>query len=286
MRQTLEPRVLYVNTPYHAQSQLPNFDAAPKDFNDISVYSDNAFAGIDRVSDTHQFTAGVTTRWLDAQTGVEAMRLGIVQRYLFRTQRITPAPQDSAEVEGPPLEQRLSDVLLLGSSTIWPHWTLNAVLQYNPDVGRPVRTITGVRYSPGPFRTVNVNYRYNRGATEQVELGWQWPIYQSTPAKSSGQSCTGSWYAVGRLNYSMRDSRMTDSLVGTEYDAGCWIGRVVAERVSTGRSEATTRLMFQLELVGLSRLGSNPLRALKDNIPGYRLLREERSTADSAAIYD
>ena len=56
--------------------------------------------------------------------------------------------------------------------------------------------------------------------------------------------------------------------------------------VSTGRSEATTRLMFQLELVGLSRLGSNPLRALKDNIPGYRLLREERSTADSAAIYD
>jgi LPS-assembly protein len=34
--------------------------------------------------------------------------------------------------------------------------------------------------------------------------------------------------------------------------------------------------MLQLELVGLSRLGSNPLRVLKDNIPGYRLLREER----------
>jgi LPS-assembly protein len=50
---------------------------------------------------------------------------------------------------------------------------------------------------------------------------------------------------------------------------------VVAERLSTGRSEATTRLMFQLELVGLSRLGSNPLRALRDNIPGYRLLRDD-----------
>ena len=36
--------------------------------------------------------------------------------------------------------------------------------------------------------------------------------------------------------------------------------------------------MLQLELVGLSRLGSNPLQALKDNIPGYRLLREPRST--------
>jgi LPS-assembly protein len=74
----------------------------------------------------------------------------------------------------------------------------------------------------------------------------------------------------------MKDSRITDSLAGLEYDAGCWIARVVAERVSTGRSEANTRLMLQLELVGLSRLGSNPLNALKDNIPGYTLLREDR----------
>jgi LPS-assembly protein len=70
-------------------------------------------------------------------------------------------------------------------------------------------------------------------------------------------------------------------VVGVEYDAGCWIGRVVAERLSTGRSEATTRLLLQLELVGLSRLGSNPLAVLRDNIPGYRLLRDE--PAESAA---
>ena len=78
------------------------------------------------------------------------------------------------------------------------------------------------------------------------------------------------------MNYSLRDSRVTDSLLGAEYDAGCWILRVVSERLSTGRSEATTRLLLQLELVGLSRLGSNPLQVLKDNIPGYRLLREDR----------
>ncbi|MED5621509.1 LPS-assembly protein LptD [Ideonella sp. BN130291] len=286
MRQTLEPRLLYVNTPYRAQSQLPNFDAAGKDFNEISVYSDNAFAGVDRVSDTHQLAAGVTTRWLDAQTGVEAMRLGIVQRYLFRDQQITPAPQGGVAVEGEPLTQPLSDVLLLASSTIWPHWTVSGAVQYNPDTSRVVRSVTGVRYSPGPFRTVNLNYRFTRGSLEQAELGWQWPIYQSARDKNSSGSCSGSWYGVGRLNYSMRDRRLTDSLVGMEYDAGCWIGRVVAERVSTGRSEATTRLMLQLELVGLSRLGSNPLRALKDNIPGYRLLREERGKDAAGATYD
>jgi LPS-assembly protein len=55
----------------------------------------------------------------------------------------------------------------------------------------------------------------------------------------------------------------------------------VAERVSVGRTQANTRIMFQLELVGLSRisLGSNPLRALKDNIPGYTLLRDDSKAA-------
>jgi hypothetical protein len=84
---------------------------------------------------------------------------------------------------------------------------------------------------------------------------------------------------VGRVNYSLKDRRVTDSVLGLEYDAGCWIARVVAMRMSTGRSEATTRLGIQLELTGFSKLnvGSNPLKVLKDNIPGYRLLREEPS---------
>ena len=79
----------------------------------------------------------------------------------------------------------------------------------------------------------------------------------------------------------MKDRRLTDSILGVEYDAGCWIGRVVAEQLSTGRTQATTRLLLQLELVGLSRIGSNPLKVLKDNIPGYRLLRDERGTGST-----
>ena len=99
------------------------------------------------------------------------------------------------------------------------------------------------------------------------------------PRHAVGRLLRGTLYSVGRVNYSLKDSRVTDSVLGLEYDAGCWIGRIVAERVSTGRSEATTRLMLQLELVGLSRIGSNPLKVLKDNIPGYRLLRDDPRSA-------
>ena len=34
------------------------------------------------------------------------------------------------------------------------------------------------------------------------------------------------------------------------------------------------RIMFQLELVGFTRVGINPLQTLKDNIPRYQNLRD------------
>ena len=285
MRQTLEPRLLYVYTPYRAQSQLPNYDAAAKDFSFSSIYTDNQFAGIDRVSDANTLTAGLTTRFVDPANGGEAARLGLVQRYLFRTQRVTAKVDGSPE--GVPVDQRLSDALLLGSTNVLPGWSLDAAVQYSPALRRSVNSVLGVRYSPGPMRTFSTTYRLARGQAEQLEFGWQWPVWsregKGSPGASSGSGsssrgsgCGGTWYAVGRINYSLEDSRITDSVLGVEYDAGCWITRLVAERLSTGRSEATTRAMFQLELVGLSRIGSNPLKVLKDNIPGYRLLREER----------
>jgi LPS-assembly protein len=288
VRQTLEPRLFYVNTPYRRQEDLPNFDAYPKDFNFDSVFTENAFSGVDRVSDSNQLTAGVVSRILDPDTGAEALRLGLAQRYRFRDQRITP--------DGVPQTQRFSDVLVFGSTSLVPRWTFDTAAQFNPDSHRIERSLASVRYSPGPYRTLGMTYRLTRGLSEQVELGWQWPLYgpargdrSDDPAPrpaASRAGCGGTLYGVGHVNYSTRDSRLTDSIVGLEYDAGCWIGRIVVERLSTGRSEATTRLLLQLELVGLSRIGSSPLRVLKDNVPGYQLLREERTTATPFTPYD
>jgi LPS-assembly protein len=282
--QTLEPRVRYLNTPLRDQSVLPNFDAAANDFNIVSIYGDNAFTGIDRVSDAHQVTAGATSRWLDRTSGEEKLRMGAVQRYLLRDQIITP--------DGVPVTQRFSDVLLFGQSNISPRWTLAGAVQFSPETDRATRSVLSARYSAGPFRNLGLGYRFVRGASEQVDIGWQWPLYRRVvsrdepSARATPEGCGGTLYGVGRVNYSQRDRRVTDSIVGLEYDAGCWIGRLVAERLSTGRSEATTRLLLQLELVGLSRLGSNPLRVLKQNVPGYTLLRDEARPIPPPPVYE
>lgn len=293
LTQTLEPRIQYVRTPYKDQSFLPLFDSAPRDFNQYAIYNENAFTGGDRISDANQVTVGVTSRLVDDMTGVEAMRLGIVQKLLLADQRINPDGPD-------PITQRLSDLLLLGSTSVIPKWSLDGTAQFNAQNHAMSRGLMGVRYSPGPWRTVGLAYRYTRDASEQVDLGWQWPLAGPVPSTAqvrdqavadpmnltgrrpiNGSACGGTWYSVGRMSYSMRDSRLTDALLGVEYDAGCWIGRVVAERVSVGRDQASTRLMFQLELAGLSRisLGTNPLRTLKDNIPGYQLLHDDSVAA-------
>lgn len=279
--QTLEPRLQYLRTPYRDQSMLPNFDSSPLDYTFDTIYFDNAFSGADRVSDANQLNMGLTTRIIDQRSGGEMLRLGAVQRYLFEDQLTTP--------DNKPQTQRLPNLLLLGSTSVIPNWTLSTTLQYNSEANNVPNSSFGARYSPGDWRTVSATFRETRGTNKQLDVGWQWPIagqapprYEAEAGSRSSGDCRGStWYNVGRFNYNLIDSRVTDSLFGIEYDGGCWVGRLVAERVSTGQSEATTRLMFQLELVGLSRLGSSPLRALKDNIPGYRLLRDVRGVVAS-----
>jgi LPS-assembly protein len=271
VRQSLEPRLLYVNTPFRDQTNLPNFDSAAKDFNFDSIYTDNPFSGVDRVSDLHALSVGATSRWVSASQGEEILRLGAVQRFLFRDQRITP--------DGQPVTQRFSDLLLAAAAHLDDRWWADGTLEFNPETNRSVRSVMRARYSPGPFKTVSVAYRFARAQSEQVELAWQWPIY-GTPVTSRGansNACSGAWYSAGRVQYSLRDKRLTDSVLGFEYDAGCWVMRWGVERLSTGRAETKTQLMFQLELVGLSQVGSNALKVLKDNVPGYRRLSSDRS---------
>lgn len=284
-RQTLEPRAFYVNTPYRDQSQLPNYDSGASDFNFATIYTENAFVGNDRISDSNLLTLGVTTRLLNPDTGAEAARFGIAQRLRFRDQNVTLLPTD------PPVVDRISD-LLLGASVNWdPKWAFDSTVQFNPKTEQSVRSTIGARYNPGNYRAVTAAYRYQRDVSEQIDVGWQWPVNDLWGDRGQdlgagrGQG-EGRWYSVGRLNYSLNEGKLVDAVIGFEYDAGCWLGRAVLQRLQTSTSSATQRIMFQLEFVGFTRLGVNPLQTLKDNIPNYQYLREQTSSPSRFSNYD
>jgi len=275
-RQTLEPRAFYVLTPYRNQGLLPNYDSGINDFNFASIFTENQFVGNDRISDNNLLTLGASTRLLDSETGGEAARFSVAQRLRFKDQLVT-LPGGTPERKG------FSDMLLAASVNLDSRWSFDSAVQFNADTRRSIRSTIGARYAPGNYRVVSAAYRFQRGASEQIDVGWQWPINDLWGDRGQdlgdgrGQG-EGRWYSVGRMNFSMRDGKLVDSVIGLEYDGGCWIGRIVLDRLQTSTSTANQRILFQLEFVGFSRLGSSPLRTLKENIPHYQYLRETTST--------
>jgi LPS-assembly protein len=276
--QTLEPRAFYARTPYRDQSMLPVYDSGATDFNLSTIYSENPYVGQDRLVDNNAITLGVNSRFFDATTGAEMLKLGMAQRIRFVDQQVV-LPGQSAATSG------FSD-WLLGASVRWQdRWTFDSMVQYNGETNQVSRTTLQSRYNPSPYRVFNTAYRLNRGVSEQIDVGWQWPVSdfwgatdrqtESAWTRTVGQGLgPDRWYTVGRINFSVTERRIVDSLLGFEYDAGCWLGRVVFERLQSTVSTSNSRLLFQIEFSGLARVGASPLKSLRDNIPRYQYLRD------------
>ena len=281
--QTLEPRAFATWTPFRDQSKLPNYDSGARDFNYSSMFAEHAFSGNDRVSDTRAVTVGVSSRLLDARSGAEVVRLGLAQRALLADQMVTLPG-------GKGVTERLSDTLLSARVQWDPLWSVDTNVQYNTKSRESKRTTLGGRYTPGPFKVLSAAYRIQKGVSEQLDLGWQWPLAalwgrspDSVPGRALGP---GQWYGVGRLNYSLPDRKFIDVIAGFEYDAGCWLGRVVMERLQTSATTADRRILFQLEFNGFSKLGGSSLQSIQANVPKYQYLREEVVPPNRFQQYD
>ena len=288
--QTLEPRAFFTWTPYRDQRLLPNYDSGATDFNFATIFSENVFTGSDRIADTRAVTVGVSSRLLDPQSGAEVVRVGLAQRYLLRDLN-TFLPNASGLAGGDPVTERFSDVLLAARVQWNPRWLVDTNFQYSPGANESVRTTLSTRYTPAPFRVLSAAYRLQRGSSEQFDVGWQWPLSglfgDGTPEPVPGRALgPGQWYSVGRINYSVPDKKIVDLVAGFEYDAGCWLGRVVVERLQRSGASANQRILFQLEFSGFSRIGSNPLQTLKENVPRYQYLREEINPPSRYQRYD
>jgi LPS-assembly protein len=284
--QTLEPRAFYAHTPYKKQDMLPVYDSGATDFNLSTIYSENTYVGNDRLVDNNALTLGVSSRFFDVGNGAEMLRIGVAQRIRFADQQVV-LPGQVANAAG------LSDILF-GAGIRWDdRWAFDGTIQANNQTHEISRTTLQGRYSPSPYRVINAAYRSNNQATPNtqfVDVGWQWPLSDmvgntdrqadSAWSRAPGQGLgPDRWYTVGRLNYSLKERSLVDTLLGLEYDAGCWVGRVAFQRLQTNitsisASNATSRILFQLEFMGLARVGISPLKSLSDNIPRYQYLRD------------
>jgi len=252
MIQTLEPRVFYVRTPYRDQSRFPNFDTAEADLSFAQLFAENRFVGNDRISDANQITAAVTSRYIET-SGAERLRVSLGQRFYLSAPRVTINPV---------VNPSRSDLLASISAKLTQAVAVDANLQYSESASQVVRANYGARWQPAPKKVLNLQYRRDApNKLEQAEFSTQWPLAQR-------------WYGVARVNYSLPDRKVAEGLAGVEYKADCWVARVVAQRTPTATNQSASSLFFQLELNGLTRLGSNPIDALRTGIPGYQIVNQ------------
>ncbi len=273
--QTLEPRFYYVNIPFREQNQIPLFDTAIADFNYAQIFSENMFSGGDRINDARQLTAAVTSRMLLPSNGQEVLRGTFGQRYYFKDQQVALGP-------AAPRTYHASNFLTALSGRVSQHWTLEGASEYDQRDYRTERLTLAARYRPEGPKALNLSYRYlsgditTTGPIKQIDLSAQWPL-------------VGRWYGVGRFNYSLSDSRIVEGIGGLEYGADCWTSRFIVQRFALTAGTSSSSLFLQLELNGFSRLGSNPLEALKRSIPGYQRISTpspDQKPGDSFDFYD
>ena len=276
--QTFEPRAYYVYTPYQNQNFLPNYDSGSNAYNFASIFTDNTFGGYDRISDSRMITVGASSRFIDPDSGAEGARFTVAQRMRMQQEHVVLNPvTDIAPTAG------LNDVLAGASANLTRAVSVESLVQYNPKTENYQRRMIGTRYSPGSYRVLTAAYRTQNNDdgspySRQTDLGWQWPLHDLWRGKDEdlGQGRglgEGRWYSVARMNYSGMDHKLVESIMGFEYDAGCWLGRVVAENQRIAEGISRQRILFQIDFVGFSRLGTNALGSLRNNISRYQPLR-------------
>jgi LPS-assembly protein len=251
---TLEPRAFYVYTPYRYQNDLPLFDTADAGFGISQIFSENSFAGNDRIADNNKVTFGLTSRVLDADTGIERLRGVIAQRIDMEGQRV-----------GLTAEQRptkRSDILAGLSTRLVGNFNLDGVIQYNEEVSKFVQQSVTASYRPELRKLLNASYKRvvnpvdAKATSDQYELSGQWPI-------------TRQWYGMARYNFDLISNQVLNRVAGLEYDADCWVVRLVHRHYQNTSVLSTSEIYMQIDFKGFSSVGSNPINLIRFNIPGY-----------------
>jgi len=242
--QLLEPRVFYLYTPYANQDDQPNFDSGEPDFEFTQLFARNRFLGRDRIADANHVALALSLRELDPQTGVSRFNASIGQLFRLEAPRVV-LPGGSAPDSGG------TDFIASVDYRLSRYWRGLAAAQWSPSEKEFNRNSFALSYH-GERRRLDIGYRYRQNTLEQTSLEnlEQTDLIFYTPLARR-------WSMAGRWRYSLQDSQTLDAQAGLEYETCCWALRSSYRRyIATAAGEYSTGIYFQLELKGLTRIGT------------------------------
>ena len=234
--QTLEPRLFVLYSAYRDQSRLPVFDTDRPELDDLNLFARNRYVGQDRIADDRLVALAVTTRRIEADTGIERFNATFGQAWRLQDSRVG-LPGESPDILG------ASEWVGQATYALSRRVAANAAMRFNPETHQFERGLASLDYRDGRTRA-SVTYRYRQGLLEQVDWLAAVPISES-------------WRLAARQRFSVPQSQTLDIFAGVEYENCCTIVRTTVRRyLANTRGQYASGLFVQFLLKGLGRFGT------------------------------
>ncbi len=258
-QQTLEPRLYYLHVPFEDQDNIPLFDTSIPSFSVAQLFRDNRFVGGDRIGDTNQLTAALTSRILNPNTGDEFVRASIGQIYYFEDRNVS--------LTGGSVDTEKQSDVIAELDIKWRRWQSNIDLQWDVSRNELSQENYFLHFKSDDRHLFNIGYRKrlldDTGLVdiEQTDTSFVYAINRN-------------YSAIARWNYSLKDIQDIDTILGVAYDSCCWSIQLLSQRLlrnSTTSNEYDTAILVQFVFKGLGSLsGSRAQNTLEESIYGYR----------------
>ncbi len=265
-RQTLEPQVQYLWTPFRDQSGIGIYDATLMQDDYRGLFRARRFSGLDRIADANHVTVGASTSLYD-QSSREVFRFSAAQIYYFEDSR-TQLLDNSGTVTA-----SRSDIALESRIRLSDRWFFNGALQYDMELNRTQKSQTTVEYRKDQANLVQFSHRNvttllgdnieQLGVQSVLEISPQWQL-------------ASNWY------YDLGQKRTNDALFAVQYSDCCWAVRVGAYRrinrsvadvlgsPMVGTPEFDNGISIQFIIKGLGSDNRSLIDLLEQSLFGYR----------------
>ena len=248
--QTFEPRLFYTHTPFKDQNNIPIFDTAENSFSYNQLFSDNRFAGKDRIEDANRISASLSTRVLDKEQGQELFRASVGQIFHFDNRKVT-LPGKNAQTSSH------SEFAIELAGQVAKNTRLSSISLWDSDSNNFTSGNVQLNYKNDKKQIVNVGYRYRKDELEQSNLSLSLPIKNN-------------WSLVGSWDHDLQNERDLETVVGVEYANCCVKSRLVARKYLTADNNTYDNAIFvEFEFKGLGTFGDPARHILEDRIHGY-----------------
>ena len=275
-QQTLEPKVYYTYIPYRNQSSIPIFDTTVNTLTYDQLFNYNRFSGIDRIGDTNQLGAGISTRFIDQASGFEKVRLGIGEIFYFKNRRVTLCESASECFDYPGSysnEQAVSPITGTMNYHIDPQWNFSIDAIFDPILKQLDNSTFGLHYKPEDRKIINFGYAYaSSGSFSGVNLNSNAGNNLRITDFSFAWPLSASMSTVGRWSEDWHQSHLQNLLYGLQYDTCCWAVRMIGGRSLTTFNQTpqyNNEFYIQFALKGIGDIGSGNPGSLLSNITGY-----------------